>query len=143
MKLHWELLTFWNEKETCGSNLRSHSMSNKNVFSFAKLLYLYFIQYFNMNREPLYIHLYIHPYICQFILYVFSIVIRTLFWKHTTPNVVQKYLFMAFLYYTQTRNKKYVFYIHIQHWSPIIYIILVRILLARKRTNNEDKFNED
>ena len=139
MKLHWELLTFWNEKETCGSNLRSHSMSNKNVFSFTKLLYLYFIQYFNMNLEPLYIH----PYICQFISYVFSIVIRTLFWKHPKPNVVQKYLFMAFLYYTQTRNTKYVYYIHIQHWSPIIYIILVRILLARKRTNNEDKFNED
>lgn len=88
-------------------------------------------------------YLYIHPYICQFISYVFSIVIRTLFWKHPKPNVVQKYLFMAFLYYTQTRNTKYVYYIHIQHWSPIIYIILVRILLARKRTNNEDKFNED
>ena len=49
---------------------------------------------------------------------------------------------MAFLYYTQIRNIKEVSYIHIQHWSPIIYMILV-ILLAGKRTNNEDKFNED
>ena len=49
---------------------------------------------------------------------------------------------MAFLYYTQIRNIKDVSYIHIQPWSPIINIILV-ILLAGKRTNNEDKFNED
>ena len=49
---------------------------------------------------------------------------------------------MAFLYYTQIRNIKDVSYIHSQHSSPIIYMILA-ILLAGKRTNNEDKFNED
>ena len=80
--------------------------------------------------------------ICQCIGYVFRFAIRTSSWNHPKPFVVEKYWFMAFLYYTQIRNIKDVSYIHIQHWSPIIYMILV-ILLAGKRTNNEDKFNED
>ena len=112
-------------------------MSKKLIPFYKNTLFIFYSIFQYESRSVIH-----HIYICQCIGYVFRFAIRTSSRNHPKPFVVQKYWFMAFLYYTQIRNIKDVSYIHSQHSSPIIYMILA-ILLAGKRTNNEDKFNED